>query len=81
MSRELNCPNCGAPLGMNDVCEYCGTNFARQKTRTERQDYENQTELTLYQLNFIKAVKTFNAEREIHERSNMQRMQEHIQNR
>lgn len=21
----LNCPNCGAPLGELDVCEYCGT--------------------------------------------------------
>ena len=27
MSRELNCPNCGAPLGTQDVCEYCGTHF------------------------------------------------------
>lgn len=24
---ELNCPNCGAPLGVLDRCEYCGTYF------------------------------------------------------
>ena len=22
---DLNCPNCGAPLGFADHCEYCGT--------------------------------------------------------
>ena len=28
MAQELNCPNCGAPLGLSDRCEYCGTWFA-----------------------------------------------------
>lgn len=39
MSRELNCPNCGAPLGMNDVCEYCGTNFVDFTMDTEKPFY------------------------------------------
>ena len=24
--RKTNCPNCGAVIGMNGKCEYCGTN-------------------------------------------------------
>lgn len=28
MAQQLNCPNCGAPLGLSDRCEYCGTWFA-----------------------------------------------------
>ena len=39
MSRELNCPNCGAPLGMNDVCEYCGTHFVDFTMDTEKPFY------------------------------------------
>ena len=39
MSRELNCPNCGAPLGMNDVCEYCGTRFVDFTMDTEKPFY------------------------------------------
>ena len=23
--KEYNCPNCGAPIGYTDKCEYCGT--------------------------------------------------------
>lgn len=23
--KEYNCPNCGAPIGFTDKCEYCGT--------------------------------------------------------
>ena len=25
MSEKYNCPNCGAPIGYSDKCEYCGT--------------------------------------------------------
>lgn len=25
MSENYNCPNCGAPIGYQDKCEYCGT--------------------------------------------------------
>lgn len=25
MSENYNCPNCGAPIGYTDKCEYCGT--------------------------------------------------------
>lgn len=39
MSRELNYPNCGAPLGMNDVCEYCGTHFVDFTMDTEKPFY------------------------------------------
>lgn len=28
MMTSTNCPNCGAPR-TGDVCEYCGTHFAR----------------------------------------------------
>lgn len=28
MAQQLNCPNCGAPLGLSDKCPYCGTWFA-----------------------------------------------------
>lgn len=39
MSRALNCPNCGAPLGMKDVCEYCGTHFVDFTMDTEEPFY------------------------------------------
>lgn len=39
MSRALNCPNCGAPLGMKDVCEYCGTHFIDFTMDTEEPFY------------------------------------------
>ena len=25
MSENYNCPNCGAPIGYTDKCDYCGT--------------------------------------------------------
>lgn len=25
MAKKYNCPNCGAPIGYSDKCEYCGT--------------------------------------------------------
>ena len=25
MSENYNCPNCGAPIGYQDKCDYCGT--------------------------------------------------------
>ena len=25
MSNRYNCPNCSAPIGMNEICPYCGT--------------------------------------------------------
>ena len=25
MAKEFNCPNCGAPIGYSERCEYCGT--------------------------------------------------------
>lgn len=25
MAEKYNCPNCGAPIGHSDKCEYCGT--------------------------------------------------------
>lgn len=25
MSENYNCPNCGAPIGFTEKCEYCGT--------------------------------------------------------
>ena len=25
MSKQYNCPNCGAPMGYAEKCEYCGT--------------------------------------------------------
>lgn len=25
MKKDYNCPNCGAPIGYSDKCEYCGT--------------------------------------------------------
>jgi len=25
MSEKYNCPNCGAPIGKDDICPYCGT--------------------------------------------------------
>ncbi len=25
----LNCPNCGAPITNNHLCEYCGTTFTK----------------------------------------------------
>ena len=27
MTGPTNCPNCGAPIGMDDRCSYCGTMF------------------------------------------------------
>ena len=27
MTGPTNCPNCGAPIGMDDRCSYCGTIF------------------------------------------------------
>ena len=39
MSRALNCPNCGAPLGVKDVCEYCGTHFIDFTMDTEEPFY------------------------------------------
>ena len=39
MGRQLNWPNCGAPLGMNDVCEYCGTHFVDFTMDTEKPFY------------------------------------------
>lgn len=58
MSRELNCPNCGAPRGMNNVCEYCGTHFERLVMEPKKQDYNESKELTLYQLNFIRVARS-----------------------
>ena len=25
MAKGYNCPNCGAPIGYSEVCQYCGT--------------------------------------------------------
>lgn len=36
---KLNCPNCGAPLGLKDVCEYCGTHFMDCTMDTEKPFY------------------------------------------
>ena len=39
MAQELNCPNCGAPLGLSDRCEYCGTTFIDCTMDTEKPFY------------------------------------------
>ena len=39
MSNQLNCPNCGAPLGLSDRCEYCGTTFIDCTMDTEKPFY------------------------------------------
>lgn len=39
MAQELNCPNCGAPLGLLDMCEYCGTTFIDCTMDTEKPFY------------------------------------------
>jgi len=39
LKDELNCPNCGAPLGLSDKCEYCGTHFVDCTMDTEKPFY------------------------------------------
>ena len=39
MTSQLNCPNCGAPLGLSDRCEYCGTTFIDCTMDTEKPFY------------------------------------------
>jgi len=39
MAQQLNCPNCGAPLGLSDRCEYCGTTFIDCTMDTEKPFY------------------------------------------
>lgn len=30
MVETMKCPNCGAPVGNDSICEYCGTEFMRR---------------------------------------------------
>ena len=39
MAQQLNCPNCGAPLGISDKCEYCGTHFVDMTMDMEKPFY------------------------------------------
>ena len=74
MSKETNCPNCGAPIGLDPICPYCGTRLQWVPFVTERIVIEQPKVQTLRQNVSI----TWDMMHHLRENGGLERIKDHL---